>query len=233
MHAMELRQSKQLQEVKEHVEVEAEELNREPRQPSVGKRKPDEPPETQGTRTRNHPTTLGDALGTGSTGKPPGHPTTLETDDHFIQSIKDGYPNDPMFKLVIDHPEQHVKSFAIRNGIIRTINTKGSQVVCIPRNRELITQILAQAHEVVGHFGGQRTCEYVRRWYWWPRMVTNADLYCKTCETCHQAKVPTHKPTGLLHPLPIPTKPWDSVGTDFIGPFPEANGFNYLWVVIC
>jgi len=118
MHAMELRRSKRLQEVKEHVEVEAEELNWEPHQPSVGKRKPDEPPETQGTRTRDHPTTLGDALGTGSTGKPPGHPTTLETDDHFIQSIKDGYPNDPMFKLVIDHPEQHVKSFAIRNGII-------------------------------------------------------------------------------------------------------------------
>jgi hypothetical protein len=38
---------------------------------------------------------------------------------------------------------------------------------------------------------------------------------------------------GKLHPLPIPTKPWDSIGMDFIGPFPESKGFNYLWVVIC
>jgi len=64
-------------------------------------------------------------------------------------------------------------------------------------------------------------------------MVTDANLYCKTCETCYRAEVPTHKPTGLLHSLPIPMKPWDSVGTDFISPFLEANGFNYLWVVIC
>jgi len=64
-------------------------------------------------------------------------------------------------------------------------------------------------------------------------MVAESDKFCKTCKACHQAKVPTHRPTGLLHPLPIPTKPWDSIGTDFIGPFPEANSFNYLWVVIC
>jgi hypothetical protein len=38
---------------------------------------------------------------------------------------------------------------------------------------------------------------------------------------------------GKLHPLPIPTKPWDSIGMDFIGPFPESRGFNYLWVIIC
>jgi hypothetical protein len=33
--------------------------------------------------------------------------------------------------------------------------------------------------------------------------------------------------------LPIPTKPWDFIGMDFIGPFPEAKGFNYLWAIIC
>jgi hypothetical protein len=38
---------------------------------------------------------------------------------------------------------------------------------------------------------------------------------------------------GKLHPLPIPTKPWDSIGMDFIGPFPESRGYNYLWVIIC
>ena len=33
--------------------------------------------------------------------------------------------------------------------------------------------------------------------------------------------------------MPIPTRPWESVGMDFVGPFPEGDGFDYLWVIIC
>jgi hypothetical protein len=39
-------------------------------------------------------------------------------------------------------------------------------------------------------------------------------------------------PAGLLHSLPIPTQLWQSIGMDFIGPFPEIDSYNYLWVVI-
>jgi len=28
-------------------------------------------------------------------------------------------------------------------------------------------------------------------------------------------------------------RPWESIGMDFIGAFPEVNRYNYLWVVIC
>ncbi|KAJ3478071.1 hypothetical protein NLI96_g10013 [Meripilus lineatus] len=38
---------------------------------------------------------------------------------------------------------------------------------------------------------------------------------------------------GLLHSMPIPDRPWGSIGMDFVGPFPKSNGFDYLWVVIC
>lgn len=38
---------------------------------------------------------------------------------------------------------------------------------------------------------------------------------------------------GLLHGLPIPDKPWSSIGMDFVGPFPEVDGYNYLWVIVC
>ena len=33
--------------------------------------------------------------------------------------------------------------------------------------------------------------------------------------------------------LPIPTKPWSSIGMDFMGPFPQADNFDYIWVVLC
>jgi hypothetical protein len=35
----------------------------------------------------------------------------------------------------------------------------------------------------------------------------------------YYAKGVNHKPMGKLYSLPIPTKPWDSIGMDFIGPF--------------
>ena len=75
--------------------------------------------------------------------------------------------------------------------------------------------------------------KYIQRWYWWPRMVADSQVFCQSCEFCQWSKTATQKPMGLLHLLPVPIKPWDSIGTDFIGPFPESKGFNYLWVVIC
>jgi hypothetical protein len=31
----------------------------------------------------------------------------------------------------------------------------------------------------------------------------------------------------------FPTRPWESIGMDFIGLFVETKGMNYLWVIIC
>ncbi len=121
----------------------------------------------------------------------------------------------------------------MKDGLIWTRNIAGREVIGVPRERPLVSQILIQAHKIVGHFGDQHTGEYVRRWYWWPRMVKDVREFCRTCEACQRAKGSTQKSKGKLHPLPIPTRPWESIGMDFIGPFPELKGYNYIWVVIC
>ena len=64
-------------------------------------------------------------------------------------------------------------------------------------------------------------------------MMAETEKFCRLCETCAQLKGEYQAPAGRLHPLPIATRPWESVGIDFIGPFPEVAGHNYLWVVIC
>jgi hypothetical protein len=33
--------------------------------------------------------------------------------------------------------------------------------------------------------------------------------------------------------MPIANRPWESIGMDFIGPFLEVEGCDYLWVIIC
>ena len=60
-------------------------------------------------------------------------------------------------------------------------------------------------------------------------MSHDIELYCKMCSTCKDAN---SKLTGLLHSLPIPDRPWQSIGLDFMGPLPKSNDFDYLLVVI-
>jgi hypothetical protein len=60
--------------------------------------------------------------------------------------------------------------------------------------------------------------------------------FCETCATCKRTKSDNQKPYGLLNPLQIPDKPWESIGIDFVDPLPVSenrNGeFDMLVVVI-
>ena len=128
-------------------------------------------------------------------------------------------------------------AFSFRDGLIYTTNHGGHEVLCIPwvinKDYSLTAIVIDQAHTILGHFGPQKTANYIRHWYWWPRIGPETDKYCNTCPMCQVSKTSTQRPIGLLHSLLIPNRPWSSIGMDFIGPFPKSHGFNYLWVVIC
>jgi hypothetical protein len=93
--------------------------------------------------------------------------------------------------------------------------------------------VIEQAHTILGHFSAQKTADYVRRWYWWPRLASEIDKFCDTCGVCQANKISMQRPVGLLHLLPIPNRPWGSIEMDFIGPFPTSKVYDYLWVIIC
>ena len=63
-------------------------------------------------------------------------------------------------------------------------------------------------------------------------MATGIEAFCKSCGKCQTNKTNMLKPQGYLHSLPIPDKPWQSVGMDFMGPLPWALGNDYLLVII-
>lgn len=51
------------------------------------------------------------------------------------------------------------------------------------------------------------------------------------CIICCIGK-PSNRKQGLYHPLPIPTRPWDSISMDFVGGLPTTRkGHDYLFVV--
>lgn len=117
-----------------------------------------------------------------------------------------------------------------------TLNSLGRWVSCIPaaavdsQGTKLTQRIIEHAHKLLGHLGRSRTLEY--NFYWWPRMATQVEAFCGTCDAYQKSKPNNSKPHGLLHSLPVPYRPWESIGIDFVGPLVEVDGFNFLMVVI-
>ena len=50
---------------------------------------------------------------------------------------------------------------------------------------------------------------------------------------CQKVKYDRHKSIGLLHPLPIPDAPWESIAMDFITGLPRTHsGNDAIWMII-
>ena len=56
--------------------------------------------------------------------------------------------------------------------------------------------------------------------------------YVRTCDTCCRAKMPRKHPYGLLEPLPLPSKPWQSISLDFITDLPVSKGFDAILTIV-
>lgn len=95
-------------------------------------------------------------------------------------------------------------------------------------------RVLQSRHDFpsAGHFGYNKTMELISRDFWWPQMWKSVKNYVTTCDICSRSKIPRHRPYGLLHPLPIPEKPWSSISMDFIVDLPESKSFDSIFVVV-
>ena len=156
--------------------------------------------------------------------------------DGFLEDVRTGYGEDPLFAKIKENPEQFNR-FRWQEGLLYMDRTEGLPVLCIPRamhnSRKLTELIIDQAHHTIGHAGNERTSKYIHKFYWWSTLSKDVAKYCSTCGTCQAVKPSTQRPMGLLHPLPIPSRPWESIGMDFIGPLPPSpEGYNFIWVVI-
>ncbi|KAJ3480303.1 hypothetical protein NLI96_g8442 [Meripilus lineatus] len=146
----------------------------------------------------------------------------VASDPDWLQRVRNGYLTDPWCRKLSD-----AKGFSgIReeNGLWFV----GSRLV-IPRVPELREGLFRLAHDARGHFGFDKSYAALCDDYYWPNMRKEIEtLYVPSCEACQCNKSSTHKPTGPLHPLPVPQNCGDSVAIDFIGPLPEDSGFNAI-----
>ncbi|KIY68288.1 hypothetical protein CYLTODRAFT_443477 [Cylindrobasidium torrendii FP15055 ss-10] len=149
----------------------------------------------------------------------------LTPGDVMRDAIIASYAGDELFSKILASPKAY-----------KQFENNGRVVIGIPKgklgSRSIRGAVIEEAHRIVGHYGAQRTSEYLRRFYWWPKVHKDTDKFCMSCEFCLRAKVSNERTPGLLHTLPVPTQPWAAISHDFVGPFPEVDGKNYLWVII-
>src|SRR6202453_37929 len=107
--------------------------------------------------------------------------SVVEQQVSFFDTIVKDYDKDTFFKKVMDAPERY-RNFSVHDGLIVTENAQGHQVTCIPlcifKGRRLTEFIVDQAHRILGHLGAQKTNEYVRCWFWWPKIGKYIDSFC-------------------------------------------------------
>jgi len=64
-------------------------------------------------------------------------------------------------------------------------------------------------------------------------MVGDVEKYCRTCHTCAVSKPASGRPQGKLKTMPVPTRPWQYIGIDFVGPLPESSNRTGSYDMIC
>ncbi|KAL0285954.1 UNVERIFIED_CONTAM: Transposon Tf2-11 polyprotein [Sesamum angustifolium] len=116
------------------------------------------------------------------------------------------------------------RQFWLEDGLLMT---KGNRLY-VPKGGDLRKSLIAECHDTLwaGHPGEERTYALVQRAYYWPQMRDDVETYVRTCLICQQDKADHQKKAGLLQPLPIPKRPWESVSMDYISGLPKV-GLRY------
>ncbi|MCO5611318.1 hypothetical protein L7F22_065570 [Adiantum nelumboides] len=84
------------------------------------------------------------------------------------------------------------------------------------------------------HRGMDATVKAVETFFYWPALRRDVDAFVRECIICQKVKFDRQKAPGLLQPLPIPDKPWESIAMDFIFDLPRTQtGNDGIWTIIC
>jgi hypothetical protein len=83
-----------------------------------------------------------------------------------------------------------------------------------------------------GHLGITKTQKAMERLYWWKSMREDVRQHIRHCSMCQKSKNNSNqKPAGLLQPLQIPGRRWDSISVDLIVQLPPTKQGNTKIVV--
>lgn len=68
--------------------------------------------------------------------------------------------------------------------------------------------------------------------FWWPLMALNTNEFLNSCSICAHGKASHQAPAGLLHPLPLPCRPWSHIAVDFVTGLPPSEGNTTIRTIV-
>ena len=149
---------------------------------------------------------------------------SISADKNLLHQIKTGYAEDKWVNNTLTKAKDGMPGIKLSNGLWYV----GSRLI-IPRVGNIRETLFRLAHDVLGHFGFDKTYGSLRESFYWPNMRKELEsAYVPGCVECQRNKSATSKPIGPLHPLPVPDACGDSVAIDFIGPLPVDEGFDMI-----
>ena len=93
--------------------------------------------------------------------------------------------------------------------------------------------MLCHVHLILVHLGVRKTLDYLRGEVWWPEIVVDTTAYCWMCGVCTMTKSVTTWLLGLLKLMPIPQRPWQYIGIDFVGLLLVSDNCHGSFDMIC
>ena len=124
------------------------------------------------------------------------------------------------------------KQFVLSNGVLYKKGIPGKSrpfLLCVPSFFR--DDILCFSHDdpSSGHMGVEKTLGRVAERYWWPRLGTSVRKFVLSCSFCQSHKHQSGRPAGFLQPIPPPTRPFESLNMDHLGPFKiTADGNRHI-----
>jgi len=107
--------------------------------------------------------------------------------------------------------------------------------LCVPGVGGARADYLRELHEApyAGHRGRNETLRRARQVFW-PNMPTDVARFVESCARCQRVKYVRQKTAGAAKMTAVPSRPWEVVSLDFIGPFPpDVKGRDMLLVCVC
>nr|CAH0098669.1 unnamed protein product [Daphnia galeata] len=121
-----------------------------------------------------------------------------------------------------------IRNFKLKGGVLfrRCLRDgRALTLLCIPPS--LVKDVITNCHEATtaGHLGEKRTLDKIRLRYFWPKMSKQVIQHVRSCVECQMRKRPLGRPAGLLTSIDS-NRPFERIGIDLIGPFPQSTTKN-------
>ena len=101
--------------------------------------------------------------------------------------------------------------------------------------RPLRQKVLTESHapSSAGYRGIDSTVKAVDHYFYWPSLRKDVEEFVSACLILQKTKYDRQKSAGLLQPLPIPHRPWQSIAMDFVFDLPQTpTGHDGILTII-